>query len=136
MTSSRTDEGSANHCPVCGQDIQLEPSTVPVRDAPCPRCGCLLWFDDPTVTKIQFSTTDETNIFFHLNQWVGRVHECNLLIDFGTVRFLSGTSVGQLMTLARKATASGGRVVFCNVDRDIREVFHVTRLDRLLEIRP
>jgi hypothetical protein len=43
IVSSRTPEGAPNHCPVCNQDVCLEPS-VPPGDAPCPHCGSLLWF--------------------------------------------------------------------------------------------
>jgi acyl carrier protein len=41
--SSRTPEGAFNHCPVCHADIFIEPSQ-PSGDAPCPKCGHLLWF--------------------------------------------------------------------------------------------
>jgi hypothetical protein len=41
--SSRTPEGAPNHCAVCGKRIVIEPSS-PFGDAPCPNCGCLLWF--------------------------------------------------------------------------------------------
>ena len=41
--SSRTPEGVPNHCPICGADVCVEPSQ-PSGDAPCPRCGHLLWF--------------------------------------------------------------------------------------------
>jgi acyl carrier protein len=43
VASSRTPEGTPNHCPVCKQPIRIEPS-LPFGDAPCPNCGCLLWF--------------------------------------------------------------------------------------------
>ena len=41
--ASRTPEGEPNHCPICGKDLQIEPSRPP-GDAPCPHCGALLWF--------------------------------------------------------------------------------------------
>lgn len=41
--SSRTPEGTPNHCPVCGHAFRIEPSQ-PFGDAPCPACGSLLWF--------------------------------------------------------------------------------------------
>lgn len=41
--SSRTPEGTPNRCPICGQDVSITPSE-PSGDAPCPHCGCLLWF--------------------------------------------------------------------------------------------
>lgn len=40
--SSRTPEGSPNHCPVCGNGVRIEPSLF--GEAPCPCCGHLLWF--------------------------------------------------------------------------------------------
>lgn len=43
--SSRTPEGEANACHICGKRVVLEPSRPP-GDAPCPSCGNLLWFSD------------------------------------------------------------------------------------------
>lgn len=43
--ASRTPGGWQKHCPVCGYSIRIEPS-IPSGDAPCPRCGSLLWFDE------------------------------------------------------------------------------------------
>jgi hypothetical protein len=43
VTSTRTPEGTPNHCPVCQNSIRVEPSIL-FGDAPCPVCGCLLWF--------------------------------------------------------------------------------------------
>ena len=41
--SSRTPEGQPNRCPVCGAEVEIEPSVL-FGDAPCPQCGTLLWF--------------------------------------------------------------------------------------------
>jgi acyl carrier protein len=43
IISSRTPEGEPNSCPVCCSEIVIEPSE-PSGDAPCPKCGTLLWF--------------------------------------------------------------------------------------------
>jgi hypothetical protein len=42
-TPTRTPEGWPNRCPVCGHNVRIDPSW-PTLDAPCPRCGHLLWF--------------------------------------------------------------------------------------------
>jgi hypothetical protein len=42
--ATRTPEGEPNRCPICGHALVIEPSRPP-GDAPCPNCGCLLWFD-------------------------------------------------------------------------------------------
>lgn len=51
--SSRTPEGEPNRCPFCNKKIRIEPSTPP-GDAPCPFCGCLVWFD-----PVRFAVVDE-----------------------------------------------------------------------------
>jgi|GEM_PF-5699597 len=43
VVSSRTPEGWQNHCPVCEQEVCVDPS-LETSDAPCPHCGVLLWF--------------------------------------------------------------------------------------------
>ncbi len=48
--SSRTPEGDRNRCPICGHRLRLEPS-IDTRDGPCPRCGHLLWFGEPTAPE-------------------------------------------------------------------------------------
>jgi acyl carrier protein len=42
IISSRTPEGEFNRCPICGARVIVEPS-FSTGDAPCPRCGHLLW---------------------------------------------------------------------------------------------
>ena len=48
IISSRTPEGEPNTCPVCLKELRIDPSTMPIRDAPCPHCGHLLRFDGQT----------------------------------------------------------------------------------------
>jgi acyl carrier protein len=45
IISTRTPEGEPNHCPFCRSLICIEPSH-PLGDAPCPKCGHLLWFGE------------------------------------------------------------------------------------------
>ena len=42
FVSSRTWEGEPRRCRVCRQQSRVEPSII-AGDAPCPRCGTLLW---------------------------------------------------------------------------------------------
>lgn len=48
--SSRTPAGEPNHCPICGSRVIIEPS-LDTRDAPCPRCGHLLWWFQQRVSE-------------------------------------------------------------------------------------
>jgi anti-sigma B factor antagonist len=40
-----------------------------------------------------------------------------------------------LVTLNKKIKAAGGKLVLCNIDPQIREVFEITKLDKLFVIR-
>ncbi len=57
VISSRTPEGTPNHCPVCGNDLRLEPS-LPTLDAPCPHCGHLLWFRSDRASVMEQKAAD------------------------------------------------------------------------------
>jgi uncharacterized paraquat-inducible protein A len=43
VISTRTPEGEPVDCPICDDQAVVELSTFPTSDAPCPRCGSLLW---------------------------------------------------------------------------------------------
>jgi hypothetical protein len=45
--ASRTPEGTPHYCPLCESRVCVEPS-LPPGDAPCPKCGTLMWFTAPT----------------------------------------------------------------------------------------
>lgn len=57
-----------------------------------------------------------------------------LLLCFEGVEFLSTTFLGQLVRLSSRAKEAGAQLRLCRLDPNIREVFSVTNLDRLLPI--
>ena len=58
-----------------------------------------------------------------------------LLLDFGSVEYLSSPILGELITLNKQVNAAGGRLVFCNIDPQIYEVFEITKLNKLFNIQ-
>jgi len=58
-----------------------------------------------------------------------------LLLNFSSVGFMSSAALGKLITLNKKAKAQGGVVKMCNIRPEIYEVFAITRLDRLFDIK-
>lgn len=131
MISTRTPEGSLNRCAVCGREVLIEPSTVPVRDAPCPHCGCLLWFPEPGTIHVQLANADSSAIFAQFDESVGQSDARHWLIDFEGGRFFSSETIGKLITLHRNIVARGGRMTICNIPPDIAEAMRITKLDSL-----
>jgi anti-sigma B factor antagonist len=58
-----------------------------------------------------------------------------LLLNFSTVDFLSSAALGKLITLDKKVKAHNGVLKLTNIRPEIYEVFTITRLDRLFDIK-
>ncbi len=94
---------------------------------------------DVTVVRLtDRKVVDETNI-----QELGRelftlVEEDkrkNLLLNFAAVGFLSSSALGKLITLDKKVKAHGGKLKLSNIRPEIYEVFAITKLNKLFEIK-
>jgi len=59
----------------------------------------------------------------------------SLLLNFANVEFLSSAALGKLITLDRKVKASRGRLKMCNIRPEIFEVFQITKLNKVFDIR-
>ncbi len=52
----------------------------------------------------------------------------DIVVDLNGVSFAGSASLGGFLALHRLALQQGGRVVFCNVDEDVHEVFRISKL--------
>ena len=95
--------------------------------------------DIAVVNFLDKKILDEQNIqaigedLFRLVDELGRK---KILLNFGNVEFLSSAALGKLITLNRKLQGVRGRLVLCGITKEIREVFEITRLDKLFTIHP
>ena len=58
-----------------------------------------------------------------------------LLLNFEGVEFMSSAALNKLISLNSKVKAAQGRLKLCNLRAEIKEVFTLTRLDRVFDIR-
>jgi len=92
------------------------------------------------VTVVNFTDRkilDEQNIQVIGEQLFSLVDEAGrrkVLLNFGNVEYLSSAALGKLITLNKKLQAAGGRLVLCNIDPQIYEVFEITKLNKLFNI--
>jgi anti-sigma B factor antagonist len=61
--------------------------------------------------------------------------EWELLLDFGNVGFVTSAALDTLVNLHKKLLAGGRRLAICNLAPQVHEVFAVTRVDELLDLR-
>jgi anti-sigma B factor antagonist len=58
-----------------------------------------------------------------------------LLLNFSAVEFLSSAALGKLITLDKKVKGVEGTLKLCNIQPEIYEVFSITKLNRLFDIK-
>jgi anti-sigma B factor antagonist len=94
---------------------------------------------DVTVVRLtDRKVVDEANIqelgkeLFNL---VEEENRKNLLLNFSAVGFLSSSALGKLITLDKKVKAHGGKLKLSNIRPEIYEVFAITKLNKLFEIK-
>ena len=93
--------------------------------------------DVTVVNFVDRKILDEQNIQIIGEQLFSLVDEeglRKLLLNFGNVEYLSSAALGKLITLNKKLQAAGGRLVLCNIDPQIKEVFEITKLNKLFTI--
>ena len=64
----------------------------------------------------------------HLEQHIRSHGQPDLVVDLNGVSFAGSASLGGFIVLHRLSAQHGGRVVFCNVDDNVLEVFNVSKL--------
>ena len=93
------------------------------------------------VTIVRFvdrKILDEANIQElgqELFQLVEEENRQKLLLNFSTVEFLSSAALGKLITLDKKVKTHGGKLKLTNIRPEIYEVFAITKLNKLFDIK-
>jgi anti-anti-sigma factor len=93
------------------------------------------------VTVVRFvdrKILDESNIHElgqELFQLVEEDKRGKLLLNFSSVDFLSSAALGKLITLDKKVKAHAGKLKLSNIRPEIYEVFAITKLNKLFDIR-
>jgi anti-anti-sigma factor len=59
----------------------------------------------------------------------------SLLLNFEDVKFLSSAALGKLIKLDKIVKSNGGELKLANIRPEILEVFAITRLDKLFDIK-
>src|SRR5215217_5075929 len=93
--------------------------------------------DVTVVNFVDKKILDEQNIQIIGEQLFGLVDEegsRKILLNFSNVEYLSSAALGKLITLNKKLQQAGGRLILCNIDAQIFEVFEITKLDRFFKI--
>jgi anti-sigma B factor antagonist len=129
--------GHPKVCPVCG--TRSEEAAPGAAEAPCPRCGHLLWYiscrvGDVTVVHLVDSRAAVLELLELLDNAVEDGSFGKILLDFGGIQQVSSAALGKLVKLMGRAHAVRGKLALCDLHPDLRHVLHLTRLDTVFEI--
>jgi anti-anti-sigma factor len=61
--------------------------------------------------------------------------DCQISLDLDNIEYLTSTVLGHLLVLHKRLAMGGGHLSLENVKPAVREVFRVTQLDQVLDIR-
>lgn len=70
-----------------------------------------------------------------LTSLVDRDKMKHVLLNFDAVEFLSSAALNKLILVDKKVKQAGGNLRLCNLRAEIMEVFTITRLNRVFDIR-
>jgi anti-sigma B factor antagonist len=125
----------------CGQTGQKPVPRCPFGEAAMAQRRRLEVQEKGEVTIVRFvdrKILDESNIQElgqELFQLVEEENRKNLLLDFTNVEFLSSAALGKLITLDKKVKLHGGRLKLSGIRPQIYEVFAITKLNKLFDIK-
>ena len=61
--------------------------------------------------------------------------ELRIIIDFGRLNFISSSGLRVLLIAAKKLSATQGKLVLCDMQENIHEVFMISGFDQLIPIQ-
>ncbi len=67
---------------------------------------------------------------------VNNSYKIKLIIDFQNVDYLSSAVLGKMVALKKLCDEAKGMLRLCNIKPSIRQIFTITKLDKLIEIHP
>jgi anti-anti-sigma factor len=73
-------------------------------------------------------------IFKDVVDVIGKTEQPNVIIDFQCVQFMSSAALGMLVRIQKKCKEFEATLKLVNICPEIRKVFEITRLDKILDI--
>jgi anti-sigma B factor antagonist len=63
-----------------------------------------------------------------------KTQQPNVILDFQAVQFMSSAALGMLIRVNKKCKEFKVNLKLCNIDKDIKQVFKITGLDKVFTI--
>ena len=71
-----------------------------------------------------------------LIEMLNQTTEERVILDFRNVKFMSSSMLGKLVQVHKKCAEFKVKLKLCSISPEIRQVFKITKLDKLFDIEP
>jgi anti-sigma B factor antagonist len=71
-----------------------------------------------------------------LNALIDQEHQKKIILDFEIVEYMASQAIGIVLTLHKKSVGIKGQLVVCGCGKRLQELMKITRLDKVLNIKP
>ena len=129
-------ETCPNHCSLCGCELPSQS-----RDSgSCSWCGYGLWFRTRTVDSLIIVdltadlNPEEAAVDDLADLLTQKIRSPRLLLNMKEIDFVTSTFLNRLLVLRRKIQDTRGRLLLCNLNPVIQEIFEVSGLGGLFDI--
>lgn len=139
MAASRNRNDETKACAICERDADAATSPEADDAAYCAHCGNRLAYAPGKAATVLLSAyplldQQSMDVFDRVMTLRERIQPPKLVLDFDGVTFLTSAALGKLIELTKESQAAQTKVMLRNVGPMMREIFEVTRLNRLFEI--
>ena len=94
--------------------------------------------DDVTIVKLRDDKVTDADRIATLGEELMTLSQPEggrVVINMGNVRFLSSSAINKLIVLERRLSSSGGNLKISNLRPEVEEVFNITQLHSVFDIR-
>jgi anti-sigma B factor antagonist len=90
---------------------------------------------DVTAIEVGADTLDAERADDFRVQLEAKLHaHRKVLLDLGAVAFADSTGLGAILVCLHRAAAAGGKLRICGLRPLVQEMFHVLKLDRMVDV--
>ena len=90
---------------------------------------------DVAVAAVPVEELDASNVAEFKRDMAPLLHaQRELVLDLSRLRFVDSSGMGAILSCLRQLTAKGGDLKLCGMSRQVRTVFELVRMHRILDI--
>jgi anti-anti-sigma factor len=138
MSTTPPAPGSGSQPPQKPASTAPRPMGQNAAPRPKPKMQTVVQGDIAIVSILESRILDENNINEigkALMDLVTKQYMIKMIIDMGEVKYLSSAVLRQLIALYKAIKTEKGDLKICRVNPEVREVFKITQLDKMIEIK-